>query len=128
MGDKALCYRTSLSHIDESTIKVTVEERSESFMSVLTLSDSYFSLTLTTGINSFTLRSNIKRVVHGIGGYSLQDDSGENIDIRENIFTGDLKVESRYGVIVFPCSDKIGRRILSHLKKISGLFESSGSE
>ena len=126
MDDKALCYKASLLNIDESTIKVTVEERSESFMSVLTLSDSYFSLTLTAGIYSFVLRSNVKGIVHCIGGYSLHDDSGENIDIRENIFTGDLKVESRYGVIVFPCPDNIGRRILSHLENLSGLFESRG--
>lgn len=34
MDDKALCYKASLSYLNESTIKVTVEERSESFMTL----------------------------------------------------------------------------------------------
>lgn len=119
MNNKELCYKTSLSYIDESSIKVTVEERSTSFMSVLTLSKNYFSLTLTTGIHSFVLRCSVKRVVGTIGGYVLQSDSDEDIDIRANSFTGDLQFEHRYGVLVFPCKNDIGRRVLSHLKNLS---------
>ena len=128
MDDKALCYKASLLNINESTIKVTVEERSESFMSVLTLSDSYFSLTLTEGVNSFLRSVSIDKVVGGFGEYTLYSSYSDWVTIRENSVTTDLKIESKYNSVIFPCPDNIKRRILSHLKKLSGLFESRGSK
>ena len=101
-------------------------------MSVLILSESHFSLTFNEGVDSFLLSVSmpIDVVVGGSGesgesgeckDYTLYSSHSEWVIIRESSMVTDLKIESKYGSVIFPCSENITRRILSHLESLSRL-------
>lgn len=122
----AFCYKASLLTLNETTIKVTVEESSTSFVSVLILSESHFSLTFNEGVGSFLLSVSmpIDVVVGGSGEckeYTLYSSHSEWVIIRKYSMSTGLKIESKYGSVIFPCSENITRRILSHLESLSRL-------
>lgn len=85
------------------------------------MSESHFSLTLNEGVNSFLVSVSIDKVVGGFGEYTLSSSYSDWVTIRENSVTTDLKIESKYGSVVFPCPENITRRILSHLENLTDI-------
>ena len=108
-------YLTEIVFTEENYIETTVSDPSGSFVSILSLAKDWIYVTVTTDVGSAVIKSTIKKVESVSNGYELTDFDGNWVSICRDVFTDELKINSRYLFVSFRCNRDILLKLFSKL-------------